>query len=276
MRNWKIQPENKYVANYIDCYWFLEKTQSDLAPQYPKLNPDPAAHLILSNPQQVYRYEQDSMVAAGKGSHLILPHSKTFLIDHSQPFLIIGIKFHVGALYSLRLPTQQPLLDQVISIDANNLLKSEIFIETDILTQMVDQPKLARNELDKLLMPFLLENYEDKHSKLVKNALAILSNTPISKMGDKLGCSQRTIERSFSRVTGLTLKQYQSMNKLEVMLNHLHTQCDKNISWADIATQFGFSDQPHLIRYLKNNIGHTPGEYIKQRNLTIDVYGDFE
>jgi len=272
MRSWKIPPDNANIAKYVDCYWLLEKTQSDSGPEYPKLNPDPAAHLILSEPEQYYQYEHNAMSVTGHGSHLILPHCKTILMDHSRPFLVIGVKFQVGALYSLSLPIDQARLDQVISIDTKKLFKSEI----DILTQPIDQPEALRNILDKFLMPCLLKIYEDKHSNLIYNALPILASTPISEVGAALGCSQRTIERSFSRVTGLTLKQYQSMNRLEIMLNHLYELEGKNINWGDFAAKFGFSDQSHLIRYLKTNIGDTPGNYIRQRDLAIDAYGNFE
>lgn len=272
MRSWKISPDNTNIAKYVDCYWLLEKTQSDSSPEHPKLNPDPAAHLILSKPEQYYKYEQNSMSFTGHGGHLMLPHSKFILIDHSQPFLIIGIKFHVGALYSLPLLTSHAMLDKIISVDVKKLFESEL----DFLMQLTDQPDVCRNALDKYLMPCLLDSHEDKHSNLVRHALPILANTPISEVGAALGCSQRTIERSFSRVTGLTLKQNQSMNRLEVMLNHLYKLKDNNINWSDIAAQFGFSDQPHLIRYLKSNIGTTPGNYSRQRDLAIDVYGNFE
>jgi len=40
-----------------------------------------------------------------------------------------------------------------------------------------------------------------------------------------------------------------------------------------LALAVGFSDQPHLIRQLKKQIGLTPNTYAKQRGLTIDVYG---
>jgi AraC-like DNA-binding protein len=276
MRNWKIPPKNLSVAKYVDCYWLLEKSQGDLAPEHPKLNPDPAGHLILSESQQRYQYEHESLSAVGHGSHLILPHCKTISIDHTQPFLIVGIKFHVGALYSLKLPTAQPLLDQVISINTKELFQVEKFSIAKVLAQAINRAELCRDTLDELLIRYLLDSHEDRHSNLVRNALAIPSSTSISKMGAELGCSQRTVERGFLRVTGLTLKQYHSMERLDAMLNHLHTLEEKHISWANIAHQFGFSDQPHLIRYLKSNIGNTPGEYLKLRDLVIDAYGNFE
>ena len=64
------------------------------------------------------------------------------------------------------------------------------------------------------------------------------------------------------------------MNKLEAMLEYLHQRNSSEIDWAEVAFQFGFSAQPHLIRHLKKQIGLTPKAYVKERGgLTIDVYG---
>ncbi len=100
--------------------------------------------------------------------------------------------------------------------------------------------------------------------------------THICNIGSALHCSQRTIERSFMKVTGFTLKQCHSMNRLEAILEYLYQLDSLKINWVDIATNFNFSDQPHLIRYLKSLIGLTPGEYSRKRDFTIDVYGDFK
>jgi len=276
MRNWKLPPQNSDVARYVDCYWFLERKQGNSSPDHPKLNPDPAGHLILAATEQGYQYDQGTVSAKGKGSHWIFPHCTTLLMDHSQPFLVLGVKFHIGALYSLNINPPQPILDQVINVDFSTLLQSKTFKEADLLTKTVHDPELCCDSMDKLLIPWLLDGHQDKHSRLVHSALSLLLDTPISKMGVALHCSQRTIERSFLRVTGLTLKQCQSMNRLEAMLVYIHKLEGRNIDWIDIAYRFGFSDQPHLIRYLKSNIGATPGGYAKQRDLAIDVYGDFE
>ncbi len=121
-----------------------------------------------------------------------------------------------------------------------------------------------------------MDSREDRHSQLVRQAYPLLVNTAVAGLGEMLHCSQRTLERSFQRVTGLTLKQCQSMERLESILAYLYHQGDETIDWADIAQRFGFSDQPHLIRYFKSSIGATPGRYARQRDLTIDIYGNFE
>ena len=63
------------------------------------------------------------------------------------------------------------------------------------------------------------------------------------------------------------------MNKLVAILEYLYQRKESDIDWVDIACQFVFSDQPHLIRYLKQQIQLTPKNYSQQRGFTIDVYG---
>ena len=202
MNTWKILPENLSVAKFIDCYWLLEKVEGDIGPDHPKLNPDPAAHLILSEMQQPYQYAQTRMTVCGQGSHLILPHCQTLSMNHTDPFVVIGIKFHVGALYSLNLTTPPVLLDEIIEGNLIKRFQLEAFNGADRLNQYINQPELCRNYLDDLLDSYVSGIHLDKHSKLVCDILALVPDVTLSTIGAELGCSQRTIERSFSRVTG--------------------------------------------------------------------------
>ncbi len=269
-------PADPDVARYVDCYWFLEREQEDGGSTFPKLNPDPAAHLILAEPAQRYHYAQGTQVEEGTGSHWLFPHSHTFAMDHSVSFHILGIKFHVGALYALDLKPLKPALDQVAAADFASLQRGSCCTETELLPLAQADSAACCAALDTQLRDWLMDSREDRHSQLVRRVFPLLMNTTVAELGGKLHCSQRTLERSFQRVTGLTLKQCQSMERLESILAYLYSQDGEAIDWADIAQRFGFSDQPHLIRYFKSSIGATPGRYARQRDLTIDIYGDFE
>ncbi len=276
MINWLRTSTTPEVAKYVDRYWFLEKQPGSRSYQYPKLNPRSDRAFDYCSTRQPYHYELDTTSAKGEGCHWIYPHTQTFRLDHSQPFFILGIKFRTGALYSLDVTPEQPVLDQVTAVNMNTLLSNEAFNQTAILSVAKEHPDTCRDMLDKLLLPWLLNNREDQHSKLTRKTLPLLAETPVSKLGECFHCSQRTLERSFRRVTGLTLKQCQSINKLEMMLEYLYQRDLQEIDWVELAYQFGFSDQPHLIRYLKSTIGATPNAYAKQRDLTIDIYGGVE
>lgn len=275
---WLKSPKSLDVAKYIASYWLLERSADMKGNESPKLNPDPSAHLILSPPSQTYSYKINNEIHQGKGSHLLYPYCKTLQLDHSQPLICLGIKFHVGALYSLNhASTAQPLLDTVDEMHIGEIQfpvqDSNQVAENEILALAKEQPDKCCEKLDELLMPWLLKSTEDRHSALTRKILPLLANNPINKLAALLNCSQRTLERSFVKVTGISLKQCQSMNKLEKILEYLYQRDKSDIDWVDIAYQFGFSDQPHLIRYLKQQINLTPKDYAQQRGLAIDIYG---
>lgn len=277
MKTWKTAPEASAVARYVNCYWFLEKNHSDGTHGSPKLNPDPAAHLILSPPQQPYSYTLESGTFSGSGSHLILPHNKTMVMDHSHTLLIFGIKFEPGALYSLRFPSIPDTQDEVIPVTFEELFQLNTFNQRKLTGAKSGQKELSRNYCDTLLTPFFSEIDQDRHANLVSKVLKLLSsNIALAELGDHTDCSIRTVERSFSRVTGFTLKQFNTIQRLENLLDYVHKLDTTEIDWADTAFQFGFSDQPHLIRYLKSSLGTTPGKYARERDLAIDSYGNFE
>ena len=276
MIKWIHPPKNSDVAKLIDCYWFLEKPEETDSNPFPKLNPEPAGHLIIAIPEQPYHYDIESDRLKGKGSHWLHPYSKTLQMDHSHGFAIIGVKFHVGALYLLNQEPQQSVADTIVSADLNVLFGTEEINEIDLIKLAKQDPQRLCTKLDEILLPWLSKAEEDKHYKLTTKALPLLAKTPIAQLGELLHCSQRTLERSFLRVTGFTLKQCQSMNRLEALITYLYQREETDIDWLTVAYEFGFSDQPHLIRYLKSTLGVTPGEYAKQRDLTIDIYGGIE
>jgi len=86
LNNWRLLPKNPKIAKYLDSYWFLKKDPDDLTEQFPKLYPDPAAHLLLIAEGLPYVYQYGSNKIIGSGSNFLCPHRATFTIDHSQPF----------------------------------------------------------------------------------------------------------------------------------------------------------------------------------------------
>lgn len=277
MQSWVTAPKDQRIAKYVEFYWLIEKSSTQDINNYPKLNPDPAAHFILCPKEQCFHYQTSPTESVGQGSHWLYPQQQTLQLDHSKCFIYLGIKFRVGALYSLNIPGyKHPTLNKAVAMEFKELLGVSSFAMDDILHIGRTDSDRCIDMLDVLLSPLFNSTTEDQHSALTRKVLPLLENSLISELGDKLHCSQRTLERSFYRVTGLTMKQCQSMNKLEAMLEYLYQLEAVDIDWAEVAFKFGFSDQPHLIRQLKKQIGLTPKNYAEQRGLTIDIYGGVE
>ena len=276
MKNWKLESKIADVAKYVECYWFLEKELHDKSFSYPKLNPDPASHLIISSSQNHYNYSHGNNTQHVHGSHWVFPHRKTFVMDHSAPFQMLGVKFKVGALYALRSHDFNYTLDEIEAVDFNRFFGLSNFNPHLLLMMAAEEKQQVCAMLDEALLPGLSECHEDKHSLLVNKVMLLLENTAIAEIGGNLHRSQRTIERSFAKVTGFSMKQVQSMLHLEKILNYLYPLNKEEINWVSVANQFNFSDQPHLIRHFKNTIGKTPAHYTQDRDFTIDIYGNFE
>ncbi|MEH1778744.1 MAG: AraC family transcriptional regulator [Nostoc sp.] len=69
--------------------------------------------------------------------------------------------------------------------------------------------------------------------------------------------------RLFKQRMGITPHQYILQRRIE-KAKHLLKQ--SNLSIADIATQTGFSDQSHLTRCFKRQVGVTPKELLQERS----------
>ncbi len=174
MKSWKLLPKIEDIAKYVECYWFLEKELHDQSFNYPKLNPDPSSHLIIANLNHAYEYTHGSISQNVIGGHWIFPHLKTFTMDHSNPFKIIGIKFKVGAFYSLNLHNFISNLDKIEMVDVNHLIGSGSVDPRQLLINAPEHESQVCNLLDETLLPWLLDSHEDKHSYLVRQILLLL------------------------------------------------------------------------------------------------------
>ena len=202
------------------------------------------------------------------------PHRKTYTMNHVEPFRYLAMKMQVGALYGTSFPFAGNALDSIVPVDLSELMLDD-HKRADLIAESLCRPAVLPTLLDNLLRPSLEQCFIDTHAALVCRILPLLGATPVGALASALGCSPRTLERSFLRVTGFTLKQCQSILRFDEIIEHVSRLEGDKIDWTDIAYEFGFSDQPHLIRHLKQCIGHTPLAYEKKRDLTIDVYGDF-
>ena len=76
----------------------------------------------------------------------------------------------------------------------------------------------------------------------------------------QLSVGPRQLERIFKTTIGLSPNQYAGILRTQRFLKALRT-CDTQ-SLTQLAYEFGYFDQSHLIRDFKNKTGITPGKYV--------------
>tara|TARA_Y100001956_G_scaffold22540_2_gene22187 strand:+ start:1165 stop:2016 length:852 start_codon:yes stop_codon:yes gene_type:complete len=265
--------------------WYLEVgSQEEIDPK-PNLIPNPRAHLLLTPSEQAYCYDNGSKALSGWGSHLLTANEHLLLLEDSPPIKRIGITFRPEGVYAiqhaLNIEAESSGINQCAWFEWLTPWFGDAFQQ--VLWQQGSQESLLRyiqNYFDSLE----LEQCRTKPFLTSQKAISIIDKHAVScpdvamdieDIARLCACSRRTLERSFKHIVGLSVKRYQQMARLEQMILALYKQ-EGSIDWANFSQQFGFTDQSHLIRTLKQQLRKTPNKYLQKRDLTIDVYGDFE
>ena len=105
----------------------------------------------------------------------------------------------------------------------------------------------------------------------VQRAVRMLHDDPAARIDDlaaAVGLSERQLRRRFSVAVGLRPKAYGRVVRLHAALNRAAASAKP--SWADIAQQCGFYDQPHLIAEFRAATGQSPtalhGRFLQSRS----------
>ncbi|MFA0414445.1 helix-turn-helix domain-containing protein [Vibrio renipiscarius] len=272
----------------IHQVWYLEvEAGVEISPK-PHLIPNPRAHLLFTPHDQPYRYDNGENVLSGKGSHLLTANEHLLLLEDHAPLKRIGITFRPECLYLLNSAANSTA--SVVEINQcqwfdwltslfNHDFQQGLWQNTASQEQLIS---FIKQHLDTLNFTPSTDKAFVVSQKAIAASDARLHNTDfanhpidIDALAVACACSRRTLERSFKQVVGLSVKQYLQMARLELMILALYEQED-DVDWSAFSQQFGFSDQSHLIRTLKQQLKQTPSTYLKRRDLTIDIYGDFE
>lgn len=258
----------------IHQVWYLEVDQAEQIEPKPHLIPNPRAHLLFTPTNQPYGYSGDKASYSGRGSHLLGINESLLLLQDEPPLVRIGLTFRPESLYlldkSAAKTTNQCGWPEWLEALFDAEYQASLFRDTNKQTLL----KAIAAKLSELN----LDTKRDRAFLNTSNAVELVESqkfTDIEALALACNCSRRTLERNFKLVLGISLKQYLQMNRLEEMILALYQQ-EQEIDWASFSQQFGFSDQSHLIRTLKQQLHKTPANYLKKRDLTIDIYGDFE
>ena len=101
------------------------------------------------------------------------------------------------------------------------------------------------------------ENAEGLVQRLARRGIVVLDDV-VGRVvgGEPAWVSERTVERRFRMALGLTPKQLAQIRRAQEAVTRLQAGC----AAAEVATELGYADQPHLTRSLRRFIGRTPGE----------------
>lgn len=96
----------------------------------------------------------------------------------------------------------------------------------------------------------------------------VRGNCQISRLARHLGISKRTLERRFYNHIGATPKKFARV----IRLRHAILQRPSLSSWAEVAYEFGYYDQSHMIHDFMELYGITPEALYPQVNASPTIH----
>lgn len=95
-------------------------------------------------------------------------------------------------------------------------------------------------------------------ASLKKALMCLDQNQPLGQMDKQVALSQRQIERLCKHRLGMTPKYYQRVLRIRRAIQFLRLH--RTVNLAEVASQFGFSDQAHMTREFQSIARMTPGQ----------------
>ncbi|MEJ2904725.1 helix-turn-helix domain-containing protein [Pedobacter panaciterrae] len=181
---------------------------------------------------------------------------KKYIIAISGHFVSFTIKFKPAGLYRLLGIPANLFCNQAID---GQLLFASIFKE---ITERL-MPCSDINECIEIVEPYLLQ-MALKHAKIypskaVNQMTSLIFNNRAPVFLPKVSLSDRQLERNFAKEIGTTPKLYSNMVRFENLLHYKINFPDK--SWTEIAYEFNYYDQMHLIKSFKKFLDVTPSDF---------------
>jgi len=126
-----------------------------------------------------------------------------------------------------------------------------------------------------LIQDFLQRRFSPpNHYKAIQQALRQIhrqhGQIRMGQLAEDVNMSQKHLERLFRRYVGHTPKTYARIARFQGALRSLAVS--QSIDVADLASRFGYFDQAHLTRSVRQLIGMTPARYQAAQYSVIQTY----
>lgn len=230
------------------------------------------ANLYSMNPRYSYPWSATSHLfftlanePSSSSRHIVTCYPSSFvtgprLINETQDVgmrrKLVGVAFKPGGMARLiGMPVAELVNDR---LDASLVLGKEITELTERLKNANDNHELftltEQFLINKLSVLKPVTAFDAVVMELVKNN----GNLPIKKVADLNGIGLRQLERRFMERIGITPKLFAKI--IRFTNASIFKEAHPGVSWSQIAYEFGYADQMHLIGDFKKFSGFTPTE----------------
>lgn len=145
---------------------------------------------------------------------------------------------------------------------------NENLYSRELIQQLINSLILlvARN-ISAYIPPMINENTDKKIQDIlhyIQSNITKPDKTSIQNISSYFNISEQYLSRYFKKHTNLTIREYLIRYRIKMIENRL---LYSEYKIYEIAEEFGFTDESHLIKFFKQHIGTTPNAFRKDRMI---------
>ena len=253
---------NALLCDSIECIWCVDEMTAIHA--WERVLPSGSMQLLVDLGGEPLRLRK----SPGGGEEHFLnavwagAYADSFIIPASRRQPLLGVAFKPGgAAAFLDMPADE-LHGQHVALE--NVWKRET---AELLGRLHDTPGTAAQfQCVEAMLLRRLRRARPPHTAVTFALAEFQRHTPPPGVGTlvkRAGWSHRRFVEVFRETVGLTPKQYSRVRRLQAVLERMADS--PQWPWVDIALDYGFADQAHLIHEFHEMTGMTPTAYAAQR-----------
>lgn len=215
-------------------------------------------HATRPTPYPVMPDGTQAIFISPYGSMIGGAQTKACEVQMLQPGDYFGIRFYPGALRHFFSMNLSEITDQFAD---NHYLPCNDFGE---LHKSIYQHR-SFHQRTRVCEQWLLKYYKPQPSRQFDQALSLINqsfgNVRVAQLADMVGWSSRHLNRLFQQHTGLSTKTFIQTIRIQHVCKQLYLAPTDSLNTA---YEFGFFDQPHLIKDFKKRLLANPGTFFNR------------
>jgi methylphosphotriester-DNA--protein-cysteine methyltransferase len=267
MRYRELEP-SPALGPYVRCYWTLEAPGSSEAAAQ-RVLPDGCVEIIINLGDEFARHDVSGLVERQPRMLLVGPTTTHMSIAPTGAIRLVGVRFRPGgARPFLAVPAHEvrdaaPALDDLVPVLGPVLADRLATVARGAEACVLDRAlgvRLggARRSAGDRVLAAVRAIYDAAHASDVD---ALVAST---------GLGVRQLERTFRDTIGFGPKTLCRLARFQGVVRALESRA--GTTWARLAADHGYADQPHLAREFREFAGTTLSGYLRELHPMSDRF----
>lgn len=230
--------------------------------------PDGTASIMINLGSPINIYGINGDYKGLQSNFLVGPQKKYYFLEETEKTFVVGIKFTLEGANTLIKGNMKDFsgkvkeINELVDWDTESLVKKIRNSESDgDIKRLLDHCIILHSDT--------VDGYLPVVNKAIKNIKEDYSPSLIKNICERENISNKHLISLFSRKVGVSPKLLQRLNKFTKVIYAVQNR--KRYNWVDLAYEYNYYDQSHLINDFRNFSGLSPREYNRENSYGLRI-----